>query len=244
MPPAQSDVSTGPQHFGITEALFIVKWGGALTKLGRKQALNLGEEFRNSVFGGASPCWLDPLSLALSLPVVDIVGVVGGGRYRRCRCVRTKRVACVSATSPTGQPDPLAATHPHPYLPPPRAGDQFFLRIHNTYRHDLKIYSSEEGRVRTTAAAFAKGCLDLESEHLTPIMVSMVHCHRKMDYMLDNTKKAQATQREVKNKLYSFLLEEGDLTEDRIRQIVPTGHRAAMRRLREIGNVRKALDAV
>lgn len=31
-----------------------------------------------------------------------------------------------------------------------------FLRLHSTYRHDLKIYSSDEGRVQMTAAAFAK----------------------------------------------------------------------------------------
>ena len=31
------------------------------------------------------------------------------------------------------------------------------LRLHSTYRHDLKIYSSDEGRVQITAAAFAKG---------------------------------------------------------------------------------------
>ena len=30
------------------------------------------------------------------------------------------------------------------------------LRLHSTYRHDLKIYASEEGRVQMTAAAFAK----------------------------------------------------------------------------------------
>ena len=32
------------------------------------------------------------------------------------------------------------------------------LRLHSTYRHDLKIYSSDEGRVQMTAAAFTKGC--------------------------------------------------------------------------------------
>ena len=31
-----------------------------------------------------------------------------------------------------------------------------FLRLHSTYRHDLKIYASDEGRVQMTAAAFAK----------------------------------------------------------------------------------------
>lgn len=30
------------------------------------------------------------------------------------------------------------------------------MRLHSTYRHDLKIYASDEGRVQMTAAAFAK----------------------------------------------------------------------------------------
>ncbi|OWM69782.1 hypothetical protein CDL15_Pgr025631 [Punica granatum] len=47
------------------------------------------------------------------------------------------------------------------------------LRLHSTYRHDLKIYSSDEGRVQMSAAAFAKGLLDLEGQ-LTPILVSLV----------------------------------------------------------------------
>ncbi|KAI4320439.1 hypothetical protein MLD38_033920 [Melastoma candidum] len=47
------------------------------------------------------------------------------------------------------------------------------LRLHSTYCHDLKIYSSDEGRVQMSAAAFAKGLLDLEGQ-LTPILVSLV----------------------------------------------------------------------
>ena len=47
------------------------------------------------------------------------------------------------------------------------------LRLHSTYRHDLKIYSSDEGRVQMTAAAFTKGFLDLEGE-LVPILASLV----------------------------------------------------------------------
>ena len=31
-----------------------------------------------------------------------------------------------------------------------------FLRLHSTYRHDLKVYASDEGRVQMTAAAFTK----------------------------------------------------------------------------------------
>ena len=30
------------------------------------------------------------------------------------------------------------------------------LRLHSTYRHDMKIYSSDEGRVQTSAAAFTQ----------------------------------------------------------------------------------------
>ena len=30
------------------------------------------------------------------------------------------------------------------------------LRLHSSYKHDLKIYASDEGRVQMTAAAFAK----------------------------------------------------------------------------------------
>ena len=45
------------------------------------------------------------------------------------------------------------------------------LRLHSTYRHDLKIYSSDEGRVQSSAAAFTQGLLDLEGDSLTPILV-------------------------------------------------------------------------
>ena len=41
-------------------------------------------------------------------------------------------------------------------LYPGGEGNNGFLRLHSTYRHDLKIYASDEGRVQMTAAAFAK----------------------------------------------------------------------------------------
>ena len=40
------------------------------------------------------------------------------------------------------------------------------LRLHSTYRHDLKIYASDEGRVQMTAAAFAK--VNVQSVTFTP----------------------------------------------------------------------------
>lgn len=48
------------------------------------------------------------------------------------------------------------------------------LRLHSTFRHDLKIKTSDEGRVMKTGAAFAKGLLELEGE-IPPILVSLVH---------------------------------------------------------------------
>ena len=46
------------------------------------------------------------------------------------------------------------------------------LRLHSTYRHDLKIYASDEGRVQMTAAAFAKGLLALEVGTARPGSIS------------------------------------------------------------------------
>ena len=54
------------------------------------------------------------------------------------------------------------------------------LRLHSTYRHDLKIWSSDEGRVQMSAAAFAKGLLDLEGTSLAPILASLVNLNGRM----------------------------------------------------------------
>lgn len=66
------------------------------------------------------------------------------------------------------------------------------LRLHSTYRHDLKIYASDEGRVQMTAAAFAKGLLALEGE-LTPILVQMVKS-ANTNGLLDNDSDASKHQ--------------------------------------------------
>lgn len=84
----------GKQVLRCAELQLILKWGGNLTKLGEKQAISLGERFRNSMYPNTP----------------------GGG----------------------------------------------ILRLHSTFRHDMKIKTSDEGRVMKTAAAFAKGLLELE----------------------------------------------------------------------------------
>ena len=55
------------------------------------------------------------------------------------------------------------------------------LRLHSTYRHDLKIYSSDEGRVQITAAAFAKGLLALDTHRgQLMILASLVNKDAKL----------------------------------------------------------------
>lgn len=76
------------------------------------------------------------------------------------------------------------------------------LRLHSTYRHDLKIYSSDEGRVQMSAAAFAKGLLDLEGE-LTPILVSLVS---KDSSMLDGLQDGTIEINEAKAQLHYIII--------------------------------------
>ncbi|GAB2222165.1 hypothetical protein Drorol1_Dr00013368 [Drosera rotundifolia] len=78
------------------------------------------------------------------------------------------------------------------------------LRLHSTYRHDLKIYSSDEGRVQMSAAAFAKGLLDLEGQ-LTPILVSLVS---KDSSMLDGLENASTEIEEAKARLNEIITSE------------------------------------
>ena len=58
------------------------------------------------------------------------------------------------------------------------------LRLHSTFQHDLKCYSSEEGRSLKTAAAFLKGLLQLDGS-LIPIVTSMVRNDDKVSMLLD-----------------------------------------------------------
>ncbi|CAI9277381.1 unnamed protein product [Lactuca saligna] len=71
--------------------------------------------------------------------------------------------------------------------------DTGLLRLHSTYRHDLKIYSSDEGRVQ--------GLLDLEGQ-LTPTLVSLVS---KGSLMLDGLDNASIEMEEAKARLNELI---------------------------------------
>ncbi|KAM7424672.1 hypothetical protein PAMA_000836 [Pampus argenteus] len=95
------------------------------------------------------------------------------------------------------------------------------LRLHSTYRHDLKIYASDEGRVQMTAAAFAKGLLALEGE-LTPILVQMVKS-ANMNGLLDNDSDSLSScQHRVKARLHEILQKDRDFIDEDYDRLAPT----------------------
>jgi inositol hexakisphosphate/diphosphoinositol-pentakisphosphate kinase len=109
-----------------------------------------------------------------------------------------------------------------------------FLRLHSTYRHDLKIYAADEGRVQTTAAAFLKGLLALEGE-LTPILVSLVNSDRTNN-MLDSSNYAANIMERVKARLHDLLRKDEEFDSTAIEQLVPTGWRSLKRSIERVNN--------
>ncbi|XP_044572764.1 inositol hexakisphosphate and diphosphoinositol-pentakisphosphate kinase isoform X13 [Drosophila ananassae] len=86
------------------------------------------------------------------------------------------------------------------------------LRLHSTFRHDLKIYASDEGRVQMTAAAFAKGLLALEGE-LTPILVQMVKS-ANTNGLLDNDCDSSKYQNLAKGRLHDLMQNDREFTKE------------------------------
>ena len=64
--------------------------------------------------------------------------------------------------------------------------DGGLIRLHSTYRHDLKCYTSDEGRCQKTAAGFLKGLLTMDGA-LAPILAIMVQNDETSKMMLDDS---------------------------------------------------------
>ncbi|XP_078007499.1 inositol hexakisphosphate and diphosphoinositol-pentakisphosphate kinase 1 isoform X6 [Phascolarctos cinereus] len=109
------------------------------------------------------------------------------------------------------------------------------LRLHSTYRHDLKIYASDEGRVQMTAAAFAKGLLALEGE-LTPILVQMVKS-ANMNGLLDSDGDSLSScQHRVKARLHHILQQDTPFGPGDYEQLAPTGSLSLLNSMAVIQN--------
>uniref|UniRef100_UPI0037E72DF3 inositol hexakisphosphate and diphosphoinositol-pentakisphosphate kinase 2-like n=1 Tax=Semicossyphus pulcher TaxID=241346 RepID=UPI0037E72DF3 len=117
------------------------------------------------------------------------------------------------------------------------------LRLHSTYRHDLKIYASDEGRVQMTAAAFAKGLLALEGE-LTPILVQMVKS-ANMNGLLDSDSDSLTDcQQKVKAGLHEIMQKDQEFTEDDYQKLAPTSSPSLVNSMKVIQNPVKTCDKV
>ncbi|XP_027882854.1 inositol hexakisphosphate and diphosphoinositol-pentakisphosphate kinase 2 isoform X12 [Xiphophorus couchianus] len=115
------------------------------------------------------------------------------------------------------------------------------LRLHSTYRHDLKIYASDEGRVQMTAAAFAKGLLALEGE-LTPILVQMVKS-ANMNGLLDSDSLTDCQQK-VKARLHEIMQKDQEFIQDDFQKLAPTGSPSLVNSMKVIENPVKTCDKV
>uniref|UniRef100_A0A8C9HJC8 Inositol hexakisphosphate and diphosphoinositol-pentakisphosphate kinase n=1 Tax=Piliocolobus tephrosceles TaxID=591936 RepID=A0A8C9HJC8_9PRIM len=117
------------------------------------------------------------------------------------------------------------------------------LRLHSTFRHDLKIYASDEGRVQMTAAAFAKGLLALEGE-LTPILVQMVKS-ANMNGLLDSDGDSLSScQHRVKARLHHILQQDAPFGPEDYDQLAPTRSISLLNSMAIIQNPVKVCDQV
>ncbi|KAJ8343947.1 hypothetical protein SKAU_G00312760 [Synaphobranchus kaupii] len=117
------------------------------------------------------------------------------------------------------------------------------LRLHSTYRHDLKIYASDEGRVQMTAAAFAKGLLALEGE-LTPILVQMVKSANMNGLLDSDSDSLTGCQQRVKARLHDIMQKNQDFTEDDYHKLAPTGSLSLVNSMRAVENPVRTCDQV
>ncbi|XP_036134893.1 inositol hexakisphosphate and diphosphoinositol-pentakisphosphate kinase 2 isoform X3 [Molossus molossus] len=117
------------------------------------------------------------------------------------------------------------------------------LRLHSTYRHDLKIYASDEGRVQMTAAAFAKGLLALEGE-LTPILVQMVKSANMNGLLDSDSDSLSSCQQRVKARLHEILQKDRDFTAEDYEKLTPSGSISLTKSMHLIKNPVKTCDKV
>ncbi|XP_031714983.1 inositol hexakisphosphate and diphosphoinositol-pentakisphosphate kinase 2 isoform X5 [Anarrhichthys ocellatus] len=117
------------------------------------------------------------------------------------------------------------------------------LRLHSTYRHDLKIYASDEGRVQMTAAAFAKGLLALEGE-LTPILVQMVKSGNMNGLLDSDSDSLTDCQQKVKARLHEIMQKGQEFTEEDYKKLAPTGSPSLVNSMKVIQDPVKTCDKV
>ncbi|KAM9317666.1 inositol hexakisphosphate and diphosphoinositol-pentakisphosphate kinase 2 isoform 7-T7 [Pholidichthys leucotaenia] len=117
------------------------------------------------------------------------------------------------------------------------------LRLHSTYRHDLKIYASDEGRVQMTAAAFAKGLLALEGE-LTPILVQMVKSANMNGLLDSDSDSLSSCQHRVKARLHEILQKDREFIDEDYDRLAPTCAASLLNSMKIVKNPVATCDQV
>ena len=203
-----------------TEVLLVLKWGGVLTERGKLQASHIGKTFRAAMY-----------------PKTDVLGL-GLLRLHSTLCISLTHFVDGYSISLTHFVDGYSNTLFLGYaidrheLNTPRSNT-------GTFRHDLKIYSSDEGRCLMTAAAFAKSFLDLEGE-LPPILTSLVRPAPLMLNSLPET--AREKLNEIKDRLHKDLSNAEKSNESWIEKIAPTQDQELLDSVSSLSpNPRKAL---
>jgi hypothetical protein len=147
------------------------------------------------------------------------------------------------ALTPLGeaQAEYLGETLRKSLYPDPKGGG--VLRLHSTFRHDLKIRTSDEGRVMQTAASFAKGLLQLEGP-LTPILVSLVRKETGSLHMLDHAgnEAVKIALEKCKKELHRLLHIPGQLSLKRLNELAPAGNISVRNSLTRMSNPTETLQ--
>ncbi|KAL1510203.1 hypothetical protein AB1Y20_006533 [Prymnesium parvum] len=111
-----------------------------------------------------------------------------------------------------------------------------FHHLHSAYGHEIKFYSSDEGRVQMTAAATAKGFLELEGA-LGPILVSLVRKDSVASQMLDDSSAVAGVAAAVKQKLHAAMQSDVPGASEELQQLlVPTGAPQLLQAVEGMGN--------
>lgn len=127
----------------------------------------------------------------------------------------------------------------------PDSGNGGVLRLHSTYRHDLKIRASDEGRVMKTAAAFTKGLLELEGP-LTPILASLVTVEERDRQMLDKggNSRIQEDMDRCKAYLEENLQQNVEFDDELVTTLFPHCASSVRAALQRLGNPRQTLARI
>jgi hypothetical protein len=140
------------------------------------------------------------------------------------------------------QAEQVGALFRHNLYPDTEGGG--VLRLHSTYRHDLKIKASDEGRVMKTAAAFTKGLLELEGQ-LTPILASLVTVEEKNRQMLDRGGNNEVRDDMDHCKYHLNMLQvDQEMNQELIQLIAPDASPAIRQALMNLKNPLKTLQRI